>query len=397
MKFQTLKSHVLAVFTLCSGLALSERRLRFLNQLCSILLFSLMALGALVFAARGQSVYPTPYTFNTLAGGVEMQGSVDGVGSAARFSALFGIAVDNVGNVYVSDSNSHTIRKITPDATVTTLAGTAGEFGSADGIGGAARFFDPYGVAVDGAGNVYVADERNSTIRKITPGGTVTTLAGSAMQYGSVDGIGSAARFRFPFGVAVDSAANVYVADSSNHTIRKITPGGTVTTLAGSAGQRGSADGTGSAARFDFPEEIAVDSAFNVYVGDGQSSTIRKITQPAVVVTTLAGSYQQSGSTDGIGSAARFDGIEGVAVDSAGSVYVAEKINCTIRKITQPSGAVTTLAGSVMQRASVNGTGSAVRFHFPLGTAVDSAGYVYVADTANCTIRKGAPPCQVLV
>ena len=184
--------------------------------------------------------------------------------------------------------------------------GDGGPVGSADGTGSAARFNDPDGVAVDGAGNVYVADTFNDTIRKITPAGVVTTLAGSPGQVGSADGTGSAARFNDPEGVAVDAAGNVYVADTRNDTIRKITPAGVVTTLAGSPGQAGSADGTGSAARFDFPNGVAVDGAGNVYVADAGNDTIRKIT-PAGVVTTLAGTAGQSGSADGTGSAARFN------------------------------------------------------------------------------------------
>jgi hypothetical protein len=159
---------------------------------------------------------------------------------------------------------------------VTTLAGLAGSTGSADGTGSAARFTEPYGVAVDSAGNVYVADTYNHTIRKVTPAGVVTTLAGLARSIGSADGTGSAARFFYPYGVAVDSGGNVYVADSYNNTIRKVTPAGVVTTLAGLAGSPGSADGTGSAARFTHPFGVAVDSAGNFYVADRDNHTIRK-------------------------------------------------------------------------------------------------------------------------
>ena len=149
---------------------------------------------------------------------------------------------------------------------MTTLAGLAGSSGSADGTGSAARFNSPSGVAVDSGGNVYVSDDYNHTIRKVTAGGVVTTLAGLAGSSGSADGAGSGARFYYPYGVAVDSGGNVYVADNENHTIRKVTAGGVVTTLAGLAGSYGSADGTGSAARFIEPRGVAVDGAGNVYV-----------------------------------------------------------------------------------------------------------------------------------
>ena len=159
-----------------------------------------------------------------------------------------------------------------------TLAGTAGSFGSTDGTGSAARFYFPQGVAVDSAGNVFVADMFNDTIRKITSAGVVTTLAGLADSSGSTDGTGSAARFNFPTSVAVDSAGNVYVADTTNQTIRKVTSAGVVTTLAGSAGNAGSADGTGSAARFSGPHGVAVDTAGNIFVADRSNHTIRSST-----------------------------------------------------------------------------------------------------------------------
>src|SRR6266446_2589763 len=257
------------------------------NRSCEML--ALTMIGLLLSAIKGsaQSAY-TPYTFANFAGLATGRGSADGTGSAARFNESEGVAVDGAGNVYVADSNNDTIRKITPAGVVTTLAGRAGQVGSADGTGTNALFNYPTGVAVDGAGNVFVADQGNHTIRQITPAGVVTTLAGSAGQSGSADGHGSNARFNQPFGVAVDSGGNVYVADLQNQTIRKITSSGTVTTLAGSAGQTGSVDGTGSAARFNGPAGVAVDGATNVYVADFYNFTIRKIT-PAGAVTTLAG------------------------------------------------------------------------------------------------------------
>ena len=210
---------------------------------------------------------------------------------------------------------------------VTTLAGS-GTSGFADGTGSAAQFWNPNGVAVDSSGTVYVADSNNQRIRKITSAGVVTTLAGSSTA-GSADGTGSAAQFYYPQGVAVDSSGIVYVAGYSNR-IRKITSAGIVTTLAGS-GTQGFADGTGSAAQFNTPFSVAVDSSGTVYVGDSYNHRIRKITS-AGVVTTLAGS-STAGFADGTGSAAQFYNPFGVAVDSSGTIYVGDLSNQRIRKI----------------------------------------------------------------
>jgi len=324
----------------------------------------------------------------TLAGPTDSSGSADGTGNMARFNRPFGLVVDDADNVYVADSGNGTMRKITPAGVVTTLAGLAGSEGNVDGTGSAVRFYGPEGVSLDSVGNLYVADTGNNTIRKITPAEVVTTLAGLAGSSGSIDGTGSAARFNRPCGVAVGSAGNVFVADSDNNVIRKITPAAVVTTLAGLAGNSGSTDGTGSAAVFNHPQGVAVDSAGTVYVADTGNHTIRKIT-PAGVVTTLAGLAGSSGSADGTGGAARFSGPSGVAVDSTGNVYVADSGNCTIRKVT-PAGVVTTLAGLAGGLGSADGTGSAARFYQPIGVAVDGAGNVYVADTSNNTIRMGA-------
>ncbi len=309
-----------------------------------------------------QSTYE-PYTFTTLA----IQGNC--------------VAVDGAGNIYVTINN--TIRKITPAGMAITLAGAGS--GSADGVGSAAQFNSPSSVAVDNAGNVYVADTGNNTIRKIYPSGLVTTLAGLAGSAGSADGTGSAARFSSPSGVAVDNAGNVYVADLANYSIRKIGSGGVVTTLAGLAGSWGHMDGTGSAAQFSEPRGVAVDGAGNVYVGDSFYHLIRKVT-PSGVVTTFAGIAGNGGSADGTGSAAQFNSPSGVAVDNAGNVYVADK--CSIRKVT-PSGVVTTLAGLAPYGGSADGTGSAARFSDAKSVAVDSSRNVYVADSG--VIRKGYP------
>jgi hypothetical protein len=285
----------------------------------------------------------------------------------------------------VADYGNNTIRKVTSSGVVTTLAGSAGVSGATDGTGSAARFNGPFGVTLDAAGNVFVADYGNHTIRKVTSAGVVTTLAGSAGVSGSTDAAGSAARFNFPTDITADVHGNLFVAELLNHTIRKVTSAGVVTTLAGSAGLSGTTDATGSAARFNFPYSVSVDTAGNVFVAE-TSHLIRKVTS-AGVVTTLAGSPGQSGSTDGTGSAARFSTPSGVSVDTTGNVFVADYGSNTIRKVTS-AGVVTTEAGLAGVAGSNNGLGSAARFHRPSGITVDTSGNVFVAEVINCTIRN---------
>ena len=325
----------------------------------------------------------------TLAGGVLEIGSNDGSGTAARFSYPGGIMVDDSDNVYVADSDNHTVRQVTSGGAVTTLVGSAG-YGTADGTGTAARFSYPGGVAVDNAGTLYVADYNNHTIRKITSGGVVTTLAGTAGMAGFTNGTGSEARFNQPAGVAVDDAGNLlYVADSGNHTIRQIAVStGEVTTLAGTAGSAGENDGTGSAALFDTPYGVAVDGDGIVYVADKRNNTIRKITSGGVV-TTLAGAADMAGSDDGVGSTARFFEPVSVSADASGNLYVSDQVNQTIRKIVISTGEVTTLAGSASDpEGSSDGIGSAARFNYPSGIAADAAGNLYVAELENHVIRE---------
>jgi len=317
---------------------------------------------------------------STLAG-TGSEGHADGTATTVQFEDPFGVAVDSFGNVYVTDSVNHLIRKITPAGVVSIFAGSTEGF--ANGTVNTAQFDYPSGVAVDSFGNVYVADHDNNLIRKITPAGVVSTLAGTGTK-GFADGTGTEAQFYFPTGVAVDSFGNVYVADSVNHLIRKITPAGVVSTLAGSTG--GFADGTGIAAQFNDPTGVAVDSSGNVYVADANNHRIRKIT-PAKVVSTFAGSTE--GFADSTGTEAQFDFPYGVAVDSPGNVYVADSGNHRIRKIT-PAGVVSTFAGTGSE-GHADGIATTAQFNYPTGVAVDSSGNVYVGDFGNNRIRKITP------
>jgi hypothetical protein len=222
----------------------------------------------------------------TLAGLAGSKGETDGQGAAARFYDPQNLAVDGAGNVYVADGFGNVVRKVTPAGDTTTLAGS-GTSGSADGTGTAAEFDDPTGITVDAAGNVFVADHGNDTIRMITPAGVVTTVAGYAQTSGSIDGTGASARFNGPAGVSVDSSGNLYVADANNDTIRKISPAGAVTTIAGLAGSQGNVDGLPADARFNTPGDVTVDNAGVVYVADSINSTVRRLVpNPAVVSST---------------------------------------------------------------------------------------------------------------
>jgi len=266
--------------------------------LLSAALFCILHAGAL-------KVHAEDLNITTIAGLAGSAGSTDGTGNSARFDNPSGVAVDGAGNIYVADSSNSTIRKITPTGVVTTLAGDANsDTGATDGVGSTARFNGPMSVAADGTGNVYVADTINNTIRKITSAGVVSTLAGTPGVSGHVDGVGSSALFNQPQGVAVDQSGNVYVADTQNYTIRKIAVTGAVTTIAGTPGVFGYADGTGNAAVFSLTTGVAVDISGNVFVADQSNNVIRMVT-PVGNVSTLAGTGD-SGSLDGLGGAGHF-------------------------------------------------------------------------------------------
>jgi sugar lactone lactonase YvrE len=321
----------------------------------------------------------------TVAGRAGTAGSADGAGTAATFNVPSAIAVDGGGNAYVGDLGTFILRKVTTAGVVTTIAGGVGVAGFTDGTGTAARFATPSGLASDASGTLFVADQTNAVIRQISTAAVVSTFAGAPAISGSADGAASVATFNEPFSVAVDAALNVYVGDFLGATLRKVTPAGVVSTLAGSPGMQGSADGTGAAARFATMQGVAVDAAGTVYVADRLNQSIRKVT-PAGVVTTLAGSPSVVGAADGVGASASFDAPTAVAVDAVGNLYVADG-NPTVRKIT-PAGAVTTIAGARGRIGNTDGPGSVASFGSPQGIAVDAAGNVYVADATNATVRK---------
>jgi len=327
--------------------------------------------------------------------GHDAPGSTDGLSSYARFDGAHGVTVDSAGNVYIADTGNGTIRRITPDGQVITLAGSPGSFGGVNGAGTNARFFAPQGIAVDNVGVIYVADTANATVRKVSSGGLVAPFAGSASNYNSFDGTAANANFHQPEGLAVDTSRNVFVADAWNHTIRKITPSAIVTTLAGLAGNPGSVDGTNSKARFNRPSGIAVDNGGNLFVTDSLNHTIRKIT-PAGLVTTVAGLAGVWGNADGTNSRARFFLPQGIVLLNTSNLVVVDSGNHTLRKISASgtNWVVTTVAGLAGNAGNASGTGSNALFEFPVGLAMDAAGYLYIADAGNNEIRttRVVPP-----
>jgi sugar lactone lactonase YvrE len=337
-------------------------------------------------------------SITTLAGTGE-PGSTNGPGTVAQFRYPISVAVDvNANIIYVADTGNHCIRKITSAGVVTTFAGYinndgAGVSGSDNGQGTAAKFWDPSGVAVDGIGTVYVADTKNHLIRKISPEGVVTTLAGTVGEPGAVDGQSTAAKFDSPSGVAVDKQGNVYVADRCNNRIRKISSTGAVTTIVDTS----TPPTNDTVAKLDQPLSVALDGEGNLYVTEFHHRICKitftytddtNTTVASTELSTFAGSASLFGTPgptyDRTGAAARFQYPRGVAFGGTGNLYVADTDNHRIRKIT-PAGVVTTFAGSVRGYSDADRVG---QFNKPSGVAFDANGNVYVADTDNHCIRK---------
>lgn len=316
----------------------------------------------------------------TLAGnGVD--GTVDNQGTAAQLAGPSAVAFDNSGNLLVADYNGNRIRMINPQTRVVTTIAGSGAPNSVDGTGTLAQFQGPIGLAVDATGNIYVAEWSGCRIRKIDPNRVVTTLAGSGA--GGQDGTGTAAQFKNPYGIALDAQGNLFVGDCLNHRIRKVTPQGVVSTFAGNA-TGGHLDGQGSAAQFKNPAGVAFDASGNLYVADHLNHRIRKIT-PSGSVSTLAGDGATS-FRDGQGTQAQFWQPRRLVVDAANNLYLTDGANNRIRKITS-AGLVTTVAGDG-SASYLDGAPLSAQFNVPDGIAMDANGILYIGDRMNNRIRR---------
>ena len=364
----------------------SARKPRLASFATACLLFPLVLLSTITPAFAQDQV-------TTLAGSPLANGAADGSTILARFSDPAAIGVDARGNIFIADNANHTIRKLTPDGTVSTFAGRAGVPGSADGAGAAARFDSPSGLAIDRAGNVFVSDTGNHTLRKISPSGQVTTVAGTAGESAALDGSGPAARFNSPLGLAVDSSGVVFVADSGNHLIRRVASDGTVSTFAGRAENFGSTDGAGTNAAFNNPVGLALDASGNLFVADANNHCVRKISSTGVV-TTFAGTPDADGCVDGAGANARFSKPAELAFDPRGNLYVADAFNHTLRKVS-PAGIVISVSGVAGADGAGDGANRSARFYNPYGVAFDLRGHLLVSDTYNQTLRRVLVPFTV--
>jgi sugar lactone lactonase YvrE len=314
------------------------------------------------------------YTFVTLAGRAKSAGSVDGQRGMARFASPHGIAVDDRGYIYVTDLDNYTIRKISPGGFATTIAGAVGQAGSTDGSGINARFKGPWGIAVAHDYSLIVADTEGNRVRKISVAGDVTTLAGHTGLPGYRDGAATNALFRRPADVAVDAEGVIYVADYNNHTIRRIMPDGSVNSFAGTS-TWGRRDGLRPIALFYCPVGLGTDGFGNLYVADEVNCSIRRI--------------QTNGVVRSLGGTAGFRYPHGAKVDAAGNIFIADYENCVVKRMGADGNAA--VIGGSFSSGTTDGTGSAARFSKVRGVAVDRWDNIYVTDYDNNTIRKGWP------
>ncbi len=325
-------------------------------------------------------------TVSNVAGMPGVVGSANGQAAASSFNNPHGVACDRQGNIYVANRFGHTIRKITPSGTVSVFAGS-GSVGAADGQGAAASFNEPWAVACDTSGNVYVADTKNYKIRKITPAGVVTTFAGTGV-FGVTNGAVGIAQFGFPSGLAVNNDGSIlYVADRMTHTIRKI-QAGMVTTLAGVVYSPGDVDGAGTFAKFDHPYSLALDPAGNVLVADEYNNKIKRVT-PTGIVTTIAGNGTM-GSSNGAALSASFNAPWGVCAKSNGDIFIGDANNFTVRKLS--GGTVSVYAGQDGAPGMVNGPALQSSFNGVSALVHNSSDDgIYLCDPYSQLVRKIVP------
>ena len=359
----------------------------------SLLDLALKSIPALVVGVLFPSAVDTPVAvIQTVAGnGTAAFSGDNGAAATASLSEPFGVAVDAAGNVYVADTSNHRVRKVDTSGMITTVAGKGtGTFSGDGGPAIRAALNTPIGVAVDTAGNLYIADAFNNRIRKVSTTGVVTTVAGNGDARFSGDyTAATSASLSAPFGIAVDKAGNLYIADTSNHRVRKVDASGTIATVAGNGTEGFSGDGgAATRARLNFPTGVTLDKAGNLFITDQSNHRIRKVNTGGVI-TTVAGNGDAGFSGDhAAATRASLNLPIGTAVDAADTLYIADTSNHRIRRVSA-DGMVTTVAGNGIEGFSGDGSeATRASLKSPSGVAMDSAGNLYIADSFNNRIRK---------
>ena len=365
-------------------------------QLNSPTAVALDSSGSLYIADTNNNVIrkvATSGTITTFAGnGTPGYSGDNGPRTSAELNSPYGIAVDGTGNVYIADSGNNVIRKVATSGTITTFAGNGTPGYSGDnGPATAAELNNPYGLALDTAGNLYIADWNNFVIRKVIASGTISTIAGNGTPGSSGDnGPATSAELDYPEGLAVDSAGDLYIADWGGNRVRLVSSGGTITTFAGNGNAGFGGDGGPAAsAEVNGPSGVALDSAGNVYVADSGNYRLRKVI--GGTITTFAGNgYENYSGDNGAAASAQLNNPDGVALDSAGNLYIADSNSSVVRKVTT-GGVITTIAGTgTYGYSGNNGPATSAKLRTPSGLAVDSAGNLYIADSSANVVRKVA-------
>ena len=361
-----------------------------------ILLFSVFSLNTIEIAYSQTPAYTTPYAVTTLAGtAIQGTGYLDATGPNAYFNQPYGIAVDNSGNIYVADSGNYAIRKISQSGVVTTIAGQGQQYGNIDGPALNAKFGVIKGITTDPSGNIYVTDTTYNTVRKITL--TAGTWSVSTL-------VPPSAGLKNPVSITYDTVSgNLFVSDAGNFVIRKVTTTGSMSTFAGTLGVVGGIDGATGTATFGNPSGLVADGLGNLYCIDSPDSTLRKISATGYV-STIGGYIGDIGLLDGPlnNTTAQFSQPYALAIDNKGNLYISDQANLTVIRQVTNNGLVSTLAGTVASSGRSDGTGANANFNQPHGLAVDNTGTIYVADTGSSTIRKmvymsnSIPPIPVI-
>jgi len=337
------------------------------------------------------------YTITTVAGtGIAGYFGNDGPAASSKLNNPYSVAVDSSGNIYIADYGNNVIRKVNTDVNeiITTVAGNGvlGYSGD-DGAAVSAQLNRPCGVTVDSSGNIYIADTNNRRIRKVDTGGIITTIAGNGtLGYSGDNGPATSAKLSDPHNVAVDSSGNIYIADTINNCIRKVNTKGIITTIAGNGGYGYSGDnGPATSAQLLNPTDMVVDSSGNIHIADWGNHRIRKVNKRGIINTVAGNGIEGYSGDNGPATSAQLADPYSVAVDSSGNIYIADTNNNRIRKV-DTGGIITSIAGSGEQGYSEDDdAATSSQLDWPLSVAVDSSGNIFIADWGNHRIRKLTP------